>query len=1464
MTDFKNYTVDSFRKEHKNYKLSDVEQRRLKLATTQASATLQAYAALIKSFDEQVQVEKPDYRKLFMTGENLDKPSFIFDIKNFEADLKTYATNYFEKTDREFKEDNKEKTEVVMKYLNNEDGASLEDKINLFVQMTKDMASFMVGRDNINKVVFPAKYAKDDKNFYLGDLKLSGFFNSYSNFMGGAKETTTKKVFRQLAKEASLIYSYNDKKMDYQYELSGSTLNYQKLDSAGDAIDEFGMITSGVDKIMIQSKSGKELDIKLPEDATMSRKALERGVLYDIKEENGKTFMVVGDSLQPVSESNLYYVIEGTPNFSVDSKDASDIKIVEYMNDGSIYSQVNSGLRGDDLLTNVLGNSNTFEESMIDRLSEIGFQEFLFADHRENLDDVETVGAILDGVSEDNTDKFAVTIGGVEGLTKNHIGSYAPPLLIKKSFMNSLGGVNERNPKLDPEAPFWHTTKDSIDVANTVRAFLQIEPEKLASNNISEIVEKTQASVSLGSKIAFENAINYFPDIEVSEDSDNVEVSTADWQSKIKDRSFLKDMEGNKNYTALAHKYFSCRIGEVVEAYREFAREWYKRGKGPDEEFSLESIYKDIDNTVFKPEDGADAKAKAKAEFKAAFEKLQNAFISVSEQKALSKLKNDPLFKADIFSTEDSGRKPIDTLLSSLGDMVNTLAEGKSVSKVFGNSSPLFIPNFIKYGGFSPLLSSADNNEIELLYDEGADAPKVGKKGKADQGQEKKSAKKANTGVIKTANDLKFALLALVSKINMAEQLGTPEDNKNITAGVKKKLVNLLTRTSNEQTKSSFLDSIDAGFSSLQESATAMFIKQFKALSTELDSVRTSGEVALKKSVDPLRKLDLSANPEFATTAMGLKKGDPMITFVVATGGVGKTELAKTLKLLNVIEVIGIENRDQDDPLNIQKMVNVSITDGKKMYKTHDMVYKNALGGIIAGKGVAVIDELAETSSQWLGSQEIGTGQKVDAMNKASGREPMFGVDIVGIRNDYSNDGVAIIGNYLNELDNDAAINRRVDTLLAGILNQEYYSKDGILKMMQASLLRPIADNISIAASKEVVSKTKANKEDQLEQTMASYYPSMKDSELRLLTSILKRAINDASKTQAIDATGVFLRNEGETAAQRVIGERNNIITAGTLVLNELYKSQTNASSEVRENINKVANLVGKMLQDDAGKQNLKSFMTTTLTDNVYSNAIAKRIYNSSYSNPLDEVAQVSEKYMKALTSEKGQEKREKAINDLMTTMKSDAEFKKFIDTNVGDLKVEKALSDVASKVKSRTESLVNEMDGIEQNIITKTGENPALYYATSLLSSQLSEVIGVGNELSLYDNVIKNITTDERTKFDAQLDLAAEYMARYNALSKAYLDEARSRADNREKAYNPDAYPITPWPSLARLASELAKNPNMSIEPNTVMDSLMRCAANDDAPRELVDVLNDTVKAWANKHNANIQKVKFAQADMK
>ena len=374
----------------------------------------------------------------------------------------------------------------------------------------------------------------------------------------------------------------------------------------------------------------------------------------------------------------------------------------------------------------------------------------------------------------------------------------------------------------------------------------------------------------------------------------------------------------------------------------------------------------------------------------------------------------------------------------------------------------------------------------------------------------------------------------------------------------------------------------------------------------------------------------------------------------------------------------------------------------------------------------------------------------------------------------------------------------------------------------------------------------------------------MKDSELRSLTSILKRAINDASKTQAIDATGVFLRNEGETAAQRVIGERNNIITAGTLVLNELYKSQTNASSEVRENINKVANLVGKMLQDDAGKQNLKSFMTTTLTDNVYSNAIAKRIYNSSYSNPLDEVAQVSEKYMKALTSEKGQEKREKAINDLMATMKSDSEFKKFIDTNVGDLKVEKALSDVASKVKSRTESLVNEMDGIKQNIITKTGENPALYYATSLLSSQLSEVIGVGNELSLYDNVIKNITTDERTKFDAQLDLAAEYMARYNALSKAYLDEARSRADNREKAYNPDAYPITPWPSLARLASELAKNPNMSIEPNTVMDSLMRCAANDDAPRELVDVLNDTVKAWANKHNANIQKVKFAQADIK
>ena len=1452
MTDFKNYTVDSFRKEHKNYKLSDVEQRRLKLATTQASATLQAYAALIKSFDEQVQVEKPDYRKLFMTGENLDKPSFIFDIKNFEADLKTYATNYFEKTDREFKEDNKEKTEVVMKYLNNEDGASLEDKINLFVQMTKDMASFMVGRDNINKVVFPAKYAKDDKNFYLGDLKLSGFFNSYSNFMGGAKETTTKKVFRQLAKEASLIYSYNDKKMDYQYELSGSTLNYQKLDSAGDAIDEFGMITSGVDKIMIQSKSGKALDIELPDGATMSRKALERGVLYDIKEENGKTFMVVGDSLQPVSESNLYYVIEGTPSFSVDSKDASDIKIVEYMNDGSIYSQVNSGLRGDDLLTNVLGNSNTFEESMIDRLSEIGFQEFLFADHRENLDDVETVGAILDGVSEDNTDKFAVTIGGVEGLTKNHIGSYAPPLLIKKSFMNSLGGVNERNPKLDPEAPFWHTTKDSIDVANTVRAFLQIEPEKLASNNISEIVEKTQASVSLGSKIAFENAINYFPDIEVSEDSDSAEVSTADWQSKIKDRSFLKDMEGNKNYTALAHKYFSCRIGEVVEAYREFAKEWYKRGKGPDEEFSLESIYKEIDN------------AEDKASFKAAFEKLQNAFISVSEQKALSKLKNDPLFKADIFSTEDSGRKPIDTLLSSLGDMVNTLAEGKSVSKVFGNSSPLFVTNFIKYGGFSPLLSSADNSEIEALYNEGLDTPKTTKKAKAGKEQEKESVKKTNTGAIKAANDLKFALLALVSKINMAEQLGTPEDNKNITAGVKKKLINLLTNISNEKTKSSFLDSIDTGFSSLQERGTAMFIKQFKALSTELDSVRTSGEVALKKSVDPLRKLDLSANPEFAVTALGLKKGDPMITFVVATGGVGKTELAKTLKLLNAIEVVGIENRDQYDPLNVKKMVGVSITDGKRMYKIHDMIYKSALGGIVAGKGIAVVDELVETISQWLGSQEVGTGPKVDAMNKASGREAMFGIDIAGIRNEYFNNGMIAIGNYLNELDNDAAINRRSDTLLAGIQNQDYYTKEGVLKMMKASLLRPIADNISEAASKEIVSRTMANKEERIERLMSEFYPSMKDSELRSLTSILKKAINDASKTQAIDATGIFLRNEGDTAAQRVISERNNIITAGTLVLNELYKNQTNASSEVRENINKVASLVGKMLQDDAGKQDLKSFMTTTLTENIYSNAVAKRIYNSSYSNPLDEVAQVSEKYMKALTSEKGQEKREKTINDLMATMKSDAEFKKFIDTNVGDLKVEKALTDVASKVKSRTEALIEEMDKVEQNITEKTGENSALYYATSLLNSQLSEVIGIGNELTLYDNVITNLTSEGQTKFDAQLELAAEYMARYNALSKAYLDEDRSKPINREKAYNPDAYPITPWPSLARLASELAKNPNMSIEPNTVMDSLMRCAPNDDATPELKSVLEDTVKAWSNKHNANIQKVKFAQADMK
>ena len=485
-------------------------------------------------------------------------------------------------------------------------------------------------------------------------------------------------------------------------------------------------------------------------------------------------------------------------------------------------------------------------------------------------------------------------------------------------------------------------------------------------------------------------------------------------------------------------------------------------------------------------------------------------------------------------------------------------------------------------------------------------------------------------------------------------------------------------------------------------------------------------------------------------------------------------------------------------------------------------------------------------------------------MNKASGREAMFGIDIAGIRNEYFNNGMIAIGNYLNELDNDAAINRRSDTLLAGIQNQDYYTKEGVLKMMKASLLRPIADNISEAASKEIVSRTMANKEERIERLMSEFYPSMKDSELRSLTSILKKAINDASKTQAIDATGVFLRNEGDTAAQRVISERNNIITAGTLVLNELYKNQTNASSEVRENINKVASLVGKMLQDDAGKQDLKSFMTTTLTENIYSNAVAKRIYNSSYSNPLDEVAQVSEKYMKALTSEKGQEKREKTINDLMATMKSDAEFKKFIDTNVGDLKVEKALTDVASKVKSRTEALIEEMDKVEQNITEKTGENSALYYATSLLNSQLSEVIGIGNELTLYDNVITNLTSEGQTKFDAQLELAAEYMARYNALSKAYLDEDRSKPINREKAYNPDAYPITPWPSLARLASELAKNPNMSIEPNTVMDSLMRCAPNDDATPELKSVLEDTVKAWSNKHNANIQKVKFAQADMK
>ena len=55
-----------------------------------------------------------------------------------------------------------------------------------------------------------------------------------------------------------------------------------------------------------------------------------------------------------------------------------------------------------------------------------------------------------------------------------------------------------------------------------------------------------------------------------------------------------------------------------------------------------------------------------------------------------------------------------------------------------------------------------------------------------------------------------------------------------------------------------------------------------------------------------------------------------------------------------------------------------------------------------------------------------------------------------------------------------------------------------------------------------------------------------------------------------------------------------------------------------------------------------------------------------------------------------------------------------------------------------------------------------------------------------------------------------------------------------------------------------------MTIEANTVMDSLMRCAPNDDAPQEMVDTINTTIRHWASEHDLNRTKVNIAQADMK
>ena len=205
------------------------------------------------------------------------------------------------------------------------------------------------------------------------------------------------------------------------------------------------------------------------------------------------------------------------------------------------------------------------------------------------------------------------------------------------------------------------------------------------------------------------------------------------------------------------------------------------------------------------------------------------------------------------------------------------------------------------------------------------------------------------------------------------------------------------------------------------------------------------------------------------------------------------------------------------------------------------------------------------------------------------------------------------------------------------------------------------------------------------------------------------------------------------------------------------------------------------------------------------------------------------------------------------------------MDSNLGaSVSLETAVNDVTNKMKSRNENLINEMSQVEGNIVEKTGQKPDVYYTTTLLTSQISEVIGTGNELSLYQTIVENIAASGKTKVDVQMETAAKYLAEHNHVVACYLDESRSRSEDREVGYNADAYPITPWPSLARLASEIAKNPNMTIEANTVMDSLMRCAPNDEAPQEMVDTINATVRRWASEHDSNRTKVNFAQADMK